>query len=80
MQLQADLAGAAVEVSANVEATALGAAALAGLAIGVWPNVEASAALRPRGTLYEPSLSPERASRTASRLASKRSAVTLTTP
>ncbi len=64
MQLQADLAGAAVEVSANVEATALGAAALAGLAIGVWPNVEALAALRPRGTLYEPSLSPdERAER-----------------
>ena len=79
MQLQADLAGTAVEVSANVEATALGAAALAGLAIGVWPNVEALAALRPRGTLYEPSLSPdERAERRRDWQQALR--LTLTTP
>ena len=36
MQLQADLIGSPVEVAADADATALGAAALAGLAIGTW--------------------------------------------
>ena len=38
MQLQADLIGSPVEVAADADATALGAAALAGLGVGVWPE------------------------------------------
>ncbi len=38
MQFQADLIGSPVEVAADADATALGAAALAGLAVGVWPE------------------------------------------
>jgi glycerol kinase len=55
MQLQADLLGCPVEVAAERETTALGAAALAGLAIGTWPNAEAIRARIPRGATYEPS-------------------------
>ena len=55
MQFQADLIGSPVEVAADADATALGAAALAGLAVGVWPNVEALGALMRRGARYEPS-------------------------
>ncbi len=56
MQLQADLIGVPVEVSADSDATALGAAALAGLAVGVWPDVRAITPLLRRGARYEPSL------------------------
>jgi glycerol kinase len=55
MQLQADLIGVPVEVSAETDATALGAAALAGLAIGTWPDVETLRPLLRRGARYEPS-------------------------
>ncbi len=54
MQFQADLLGCPVEVAAEAEATALGAAALAGLAVGVWPDLEAVAGLVRRGARYEP--------------------------
>jgi len=55
MQLQADLLGAPVEVSGDVEATALGAAALAGLAVGVWGELsDVAPLLRRGGTRYEP--------------------------
>jgi glycerol kinase len=54
MQLQADLLGCPVEVSAERETTALGAAALAGLALGVWPDTASVAKLFRRGTRYEP--------------------------
>ncbi len=54
MQFQADLLGCPVEVAAEAETTALGAAALAGLAVGVWPNLDAVARLVRRGTRYEP--------------------------
>ncbi len=56
MQFQSDLLGCAVEVAAEAETTALGAAALAGLGIGTWPDVET---LRPhirRGARYEPAM------------------------
>jgi glycerol kinase len=56
MQLQADLIGVPVEVSADADATALGAAALAGLAIGIWPGVDALVPMLRRGTRYEPSV------------------------
>ena len=55
MQLQADLIGCPVEVSAEPETTALGAAALAGLALGVWPDTASFAKHLRRGRRYEPS-------------------------
>ncbi len=55
MQLQADLIGSPVEVSADADATAVGAAALAGLAVGTWPDTAAVASLLRRGPRYEPS-------------------------
>jgi len=57
MQFQADLIGSPVEVAADADATALGAAALAGLGVGVWPNIDAVAALMRRGARYEPAMS-----------------------
>jgi glycerol kinase len=60
MQLQADLLGAPVEVSAEREMTALGAAGLAGLAVGMWESPAAlETAWRP-GARFEPSMSPDR--------------------
>jgi glycerol kinase len=64
MQLQADLLGCPVEVAAEAEATALGAAALGGLAVGRWTLDDLRAF--PRAvTRYEPgdpaSLDPLRA-------------------
>jgi len=56
MQLQADLIGSPVEVAADADATALGAAALAGLAIGTWPDTGAVGSLLQRGARYEPAL------------------------
>jgi glycerol kinase len=61
MQLQADLLGCPVEVAADAEATALGAAALAGLGTGLWPGVQAVRELVRRGALYEPALSRDEA-------------------
>jgi len=55
MQFQADVLGCRIDVAAERETTALGAAALAGLAAGVWPDREAvRERLRPAAT-YEPS-------------------------
>jgi glycerol kinase len=63
MQLQADLARVPVEVPAERETTALGAAALAGLATGVWSNLsELAAAWRPAAR-YEPELEEAEAER-----------------
>jgi glycerol kinase len=53
MQFQADLLGCPVEVAAEAETTALGAAALAGLALGTWSGVaEVEGQLR-HGPRYE---------------------------
>jgi glycerol kinase len=54
MQLQADLVDCPVEVSAEPETTALGAAALAGLALGAWPDAASVAKHFRRGRRYEP--------------------------
>ena len=54
MQFQADLLGCPVEVAAELQTTALGAAALAGRAIGLWPDDEAIRARLRRGAVYEP--------------------------
>ena len=61
MELQADLIGVPVEVSADADATALGAAALAGLAVGSG-HVDALVPMLRRGARYEPSLDPGRRS------------------
>jgi glycerol kinase len=50
MQFQADLLGIPVEVAAEPEQTALGAALLAGLAVGLWPEPRSA----PAGGRYEP--------------------------
>ena len=57
MQFQADVIGSPVEVAADADATALGAAALAGLAVGVWRDADEVGSLMRRGARYEPSLS-----------------------
>jgi len=54
MQFQADLLGCPVEVAAEHETTALGAATLAGRAIGLWPDDEAIRSRIRRGAIYEP--------------------------
>ena len=54
MQFQADLLGCPVEVAAEQETTALGAAALAGRAVGLWPDDAAIRARLRRGAVYEP--------------------------
>ena len=56
MQFQADILGRPVEVVAEKESTAVGAAGLAGLATGVWPDPEAFAGRVRRGPSYEPSM------------------------
>jgi glycerol kinase len=58
MQLQADLLGCPVEVAAEQETTALGAAALAGRAIGLWPDDDAIRSRIRRGAVYEPMRDP----------------------
>jgi glycerol kinase len=63
MQLQADLARVPVEVAAEREATALGAASLAGLAVGIWPDLQALELARPEAARYEPSLDADGARR-----------------
>jgi glycerol kinase len=63
LQLQADLAGIPVEVPAEREATALGAAALAGLAVGRWSSRDEIAAARRIAARYEPALDRAEAER-----------------
>ena len=63
MQLQADLIGSPVEVAADAEATAIGAAALAGLAVGTWSSADEVASLVRRGERYEPRSGPEEVER-----------------
>jgi glycerol kinase len=54
MQFQADLLGCRVEVAAERETTALGAAVLAGRAIGLWPGDDAIRARLRSDAVYEP--------------------------
>jgi glycerol kinase len=62
MQFQADLQGCPVEVAADADATALGAAALAGLARGLWDGPDAIRARVRTGGRYEPAMSRDEAS------------------
>ena len=59
MQFQSDLLGCSVEVSADPETTALGAAALAGLAVGTWADREELLRHLRRGARYEPAMSSD---------------------
>jgi glycerol kinase len=63
MQFQADILGRPVEVAAERDTTALGAAALAGLATGVWESADEVATLLRPAARYEPSLEPAEAAR-----------------
>ena len=54
MQLQADVLGCPVEVAAEAETTALGAAVLAGRALGLWPDGDSLRAVLRPGAVYEP--------------------------
>ena len=58
MQLQADLLGCRVEVAAERETTALGAAVLAGAACGLWADVQAVRSQLRREAAYEPAGDP----------------------
>jgi glycerol kinase len=60
MQFQADLLGCRVEVAAERETTALGAAVLAGRASGLWPDDETLRSRLRHSTYYEPAGDPER--------------------
>ena len=63
MQFQADVARLRVEVPAERETTALGAAALAGLAVGTWRDLDEIAAAWRLGARYEPQLDEGEAER-----------------
>jgi len=54
VQALADATGRAVEVSAQREATALGAGFLAGVAAGTWPDLASAVATRPAGERVDP--------------------------
>ena len=61
MQFQADLLGTPVDVAADADTTALGAAALAGLAFEMWSDLSALSALARSGDHYEPMMSRDEA-------------------
>jgi glycerol kinase len=63
MQFQADVARLRVEVPAERETTALGAAALAGLAVGTWRDLDEIAAAWRLGARYDPQLDEGEAER-----------------
>jgi glycerol kinase len=63
MQFQADVSRVPVEVPAETETTALGAAALAGLAVGTWSNLEEIGATWRREARYDPELDEAEAER-----------------
>ena len=61
MQFQADLLGAPIDVAADAETTALGAAALAGLATAFWPDASSLTTRLRVGARYEPTMSRDEA-------------------
>jgi glycerol kinase len=61
MQFQADILGCRIEVAAETDSTALGAAALSGLATGVWQGTDSLRSLIRAGASYEPRMSRDEA-------------------
>ena len=59
MQFQADILQIPILRTANLEATALGAAYLAGLAVGFWRSAEAFIGHKTTGHTFEPQMPPE---------------------
>jgi glycerol kinase len=59
MQFQSDILGANVVRSANIQATAMGAAYLAGLATGYWSGLEELKQLEPPAHRFVPSMTEE---------------------
>src|SRR5690606_792663 len=60
MQIQSDLLGLPLGRPANLESTALGAAALAGLGLGWWPDLHALDSTFEVERTFEPRADPER--------------------
>ncbi len=56
MQFQADILNTPVQVAANLETTALGAAYLAGLAVGFWKDLDELKAMLEEGAILEPQM------------------------
>jgi glycerol kinase len=63
MQFQSDLLGCPVEVAADADTTALGAAALAGMAVGTWASIDALRGCIRSGARYEPTMSRDEVER-----------------
>jgi glycerol kinase len=63
MQFQADVLGMPVEVAAEQETTAIGAAALAGLAVGVFTSRDDISAALVTGKRYEPQMDDDEVNR-----------------
>ena len=59
MQFQSDVTGIPVDVAAETETTALGAAYLAGLTAGFWKDLDEVDQLRSSGNRFEPRYSTE---------------------
>ena len=59
MQIQADLLGAPIEVSAEPEATSMGVAYLAARATGLWESDARVQAQAKTAQIFEPQLSPK---------------------
>ncbi len=59
MQFQADVLDMPVEVAAEAETTALGAAALAGIGVGLWRDVDEVAEGWRASAVYEPAMAPD---------------------
>jgi len=57
MQFQSDLLGVPVEVAAEQETTALGAAGLAGMGVGLWPTISELGGRWRSARRFEPSMS-----------------------
>ena len=63
MQFQANVLGMPIDVAAEHDTTALGAAALAGLSVGVWRNAAEVAELLQAARRYEPQLDAQEVKR-----------------
>ena len=59
MQFQADILNTSVQIAANLETTALGAAYLAGLAVGFWKDLDELKSMLEEGEILNPEMSED---------------------
>lgn len=59
MQFQADILNTPVQIAANLETTALGAAYLAGLAVGFWKDLDELKSMLEEGEILNPEMSED---------------------